>query len=72
MASTLPRDCVWQSGRVEGRLEELKAREAEVMRGLRTMQVRRVMEMVRVRVKRLKKFLAQRTEKEREKEKEVG
>ena len=36
------------------------------------MQVRRVMEMVRVRVKRLKKFLAQRTEKEREKEKEVG
>ena len=71
LSSPLPRDAVWQSGLVEGRLDNLRGRDAEVMRGLRTLQVRRVMEMVRVKVKRLKKFLAQRGEREKEREREL-
>ena len=60
------REAVWGAGVVEERTEELRRREAAVMAGLRLLQVRRVMEMVRVRVKRLKKLFAQRGEKEKE------
>ena len=66
-SSPLPSRLLLCTGEVERRQEELKRQEAEVRDGLRGLGVRRVMEMVRVRVKRLRKFLAQRSDKEKDK-----
>ena len=66
-SSSLPSRLLLCTGEVERRQEELKRQEAEVRDGLRGLGVRRVMEMVRVRVKRLRKFLAQRSDKEKDK-----
>ena len=66
-SSPLPSRLLLCTGEVERRQEELKRQETEVREGLRGLGVRRVMEMVRVRVKRLRKFLAQRSDKEKDK-----
>ena len=66
-SSPLPSRLLLCAGEAERRQEELKRQEVEVRDGLRGLGVRRTMEMVRLRVKRLRKFLAQRSDKEKDK-----